>query len=612
MYVVDFNLEDCIKHCFQKLDASFNHERSFHIILGLATIKWINVNEDYQMIRRNLHRANDRNAFLLRDQLMSCEEKNEEITRLLLDILKDVLLYEDRAANESIQDVWWMMENLGLDELNEVKAFINKISFFYQEQYDSEAIPESVRAFLAGLTELKELNSFAVLGAGLSYFAVELYEQAKLSQLDNRFFYYGEELNVTNCLISKLLMKVNEISNFEIVNRGTFSERGREGEKQFDLVISDIPQIMFEDRQLEGDPRFKYGIPSRNSADWAFCQDVIYHMNSTGKGIVIGTKGTLVRSQDAEIREKILRSDLIECVITLPMKLYGKANVGTEIVIFNKCKVEERKNRVLFMNASECGYRYKRNQYGISEEGMEKIHTYYKFWIEEEGFSKFVGLEKIEELNFALNPVEYLEVGVLENSFGESIPLGKIAQISRGVQSKKDDISKINEENTHYFINIKDIEKGKIYYDDNSMVMCKREEWIGKYDIQPDDIIITSKGSSVKVAIVEGANPPAFISSNLTRIRVDSDKYNAYVLYEFFQSEVGIKMIKGIQTGTTITLLNNAKLQKLKVPLYDLAVMNEVGAKLEENKKEYEKSIKLAEKKFRENRKRLLGKLALN
>lgn len=84
----------------------------------------------------------------------------------------------------------------------------------------------------------------------------------------------------------------------------------------------------------------------------------------------------------------------------------------------------------------------------------------------------------------------------------------------------------------------------------------------------------------------------SIISSNLTRIRVKPWKYNPYILLEFLQSDIGKGMLKSLQTGTTITLVNNKQLSRLEVPMYSQHIMDEIGQQLKTNHKTYQKQIK--------------------
>lgn len=107
-----------------------------------------------------------------------------------------------------------------------------------------------------------------------------------------------------------------------------------------------------------------------------------------------------------------------------------------------------------------------------------------------------------------------------------------------------------------------------IDYDEEARIAYKKQDWLEKFAIRPMDILITSKGSMIKFAIVENPFHEAFISGNLSIIRVDPKRYNAFVLYEFLQSDTGCRMVDAMQTGTTIKLINPSKLEQLVIPVF--------------------------------------------
>lgn len=607
--------EEYIRYCFDELKGSFTQEQSFHITLGVSALRWINMNNYYSSSNLMFSRNYDGycNMDNLQAELNHFESQFSEFDGILTGLLSKTLIFEAKSAEEKLRSVFQIVNNINFPSDEEIRIFINNLTSIGIAMCGFNETPVGIKKLIIDLVDFKLVRSFADYCCGTSGIAVEIFEHLKASQMDKELFYHGEEINVTSYLISKLLMIINGVNNYEIINRDVFTHPIDGMESKFDLVISDIPQVMIGAEGVHWkDPRFKYGVPTRSSADWAFSQIVLHHLRDDGKGIVIGTKGTLVRSNDVNIRKGILEDDLIDTVITLPANLYERTNIGTELIIFNKNKSKDRKNKILFINASECSYRLNRNQHTLSDEGIRKIGEYHKYGIEEEHFSKLVDLEKIREYNYTLNPIEYLDVDVLKNSFDHSVSLKDIAQITRGVQLLKEDLEQLSRDQTHYFLNVKDIENGRISYDEDTMLTYKKKDWLGKFDIKPNDIILTSKGSTVRVAIVEENYRPAFISGNLTKIRVNPAKYNAYVLYEFLQSDIGKRMIKGIQTGTTITLLNSSQLEKLKVPLFDINFMNEIGNQIKDNKSEYEESITAAERRFYKNKERLLESLRFN
>lgn len=597
--------ESIIFSYFDELRGTFTFEQYFHIVLGATTIRWINFNNKYGSSNQKISKfPYNYNSYMeLQEELNQFEHQFSEFYGILTGIMNKIFIYKDKSAEKKLQVIFQIINSLNFYSQDEIRKFINKLVSTGIVQCGFNETPESVKKIITGIMDFQKVTRFADYCAGASGVAIDIYEYLRDFEIHKHVFYYGEEINVTNYLISKLLMIVNEIDEYELVNKDVLECADSYSEGKFDFIISDIPQIIYSDRnQNSNDPRLKYGIPTKSSADWAFAQNLVYHLNDNGKGVLLGTKGTLVRSNEADIRKGILNDKLIECVITLPDNLYEKTGIGTEMIIFNKNKIDDRKNKVLFINASNYAYRLNKNQHAITNDGINKILECYMYGFEEESFSKFVDLEKIKEYNYTLNPKEYLDFDALKDLFDKSVSLKDVAEIIKGVQVSKEDLEELSKQPDYYLINIKDIDNGKINYDETSMLTYKKKDWIGKFDIKPNDIILTSKGSTVKIAIVGDDFKTAFISSNLTIIRVNPTKYNAYVLYEFLQSEVGARMIEGIQTGTTIKLLNNAQLGKIELPLYDINFMNEIGEEIKRNKSEYEKSLEEVKIRFQNNR----------
>ncbi|MBU9723091.1 MULTISPECIES: N-6 DNA methylase [Bacillaceae] len=618
MYGWNKEYEAIIESCFGELRGTFSQEQSFYIILGVSSITWVNLNDKYNTSnlkhKRYLHEYGS--FMFLQDELKQFEYEFPEFKGILTGMMDKVLIYKDKSENKKLRHIFQIVESANFSTDEEVRMFINQITSYRPAMFGFNQTPDSVKEIIVGLMDFGKVRTFADYCSGMSGVAIHIFERmAKTGRdrMNRELHYYGEEMNVTNFLISKLLMIVNGIDNYEIVNKDALSDESSERDLKFDFIVSDFPQVVHYDMGYRyNDPRLKYGIPTRSSADWAFCQIVLHHLKENGKGVVIGTMGTLVRSNEAHIRKGIVEDDLIESIITLPTNLYEKSGIGTEIIIFNTNKDRARRNKVLFINASDYSYRINKNQHAVSPEGINKILEYYHHGIEEDHFSKFVDIEKIREYNYTLNPKEYLDFDVLKSTFEHSVKLKNIAEITRGVQVSKSDMEMLSAHPTHYFLNVKDIDNGRIYYDETAKLTNKKADWLGKFDIKPNDIILTSKGSTVRVAIVEEHSRPAFISSNLTRIRVDPRKYNPYVLYEFLQSEIGVKMLEGIQTGTTIKLLNTSQLERLQVPLFDIEFMDDIGNDIRRNKFDYEKVIEEAIMRFEHQREELTSKLRLS
>ena len=179
-----------------------------------------------------------------------------------------------------------------------------------------------------------------------------------------------------------------------------------------------------------------------------------------------------------------------------------------------------------------------------------------------------------------------------------------MAEIVRGAQLSKYEEEILSQYPTHYWLNIRNIGNGKIMPDESARIAPKSEKWAEKFSLQEDDIIITSKGTELKICMVPPDFPPAFLCGNLTRIRADKTKIHPYVLYEFLNSQEGRISLESIQTGTTIKVLNNTNLMKMTVPMYEKGM--ETGEKLKEIYIQYQKEKARIAEEFENGRKNML------
>ncbi|MBE7720657.1 MAG: hypothetical protein E7243_14230 [Lacrimispora celerecrescens] len=599
-----------INLCYKELDPYFSYDQSFEIIAVMLTIAWIKDNKNYCDSTFLIERC-DEKGFVdnLTKALIKFEKEHGEFQDALTELINNAINYPDININKILRNIYELISEMHLDK-HMVKSVFQLILSSEAEFNRSNDTPDSVIELIYRLVDIDKVRDMAVYCCGCSKIAITFSENIRKTSSKQLPYYHGEEIVLSSTLVSKLLMIIFELRNSNIVNRDVLlPEENLKNGSEYDLVISDMPQSSYsEENSFNHDFRLKYGKPVKNSAEWAFGQNVIYNMNSNGIGILIGTKGALVRGSESEIRKNIINDDLIECIITLPNSLYEKSNLGSEIIILNKNKSHERRDKILFINASQNSIKINRMQYAIPMESIDEIAKAYKEGIEKKHFSMFVDIGKIKDFGYRINPIEYLDFDAVKKSFLDTVLLKDIAEVKRGLNVKNEDVCKDNSEG-YLCLNIKEIENGRVNYDSAVTFQHVKREWVGRYDIKPNDILVTSKGWSLKFAIVENEFKPSLISSNLTIIRVDQKKYNPYVLFEFFQSEIGMKMINGIHTGTTVKILNNSQLQNFEIPTFGIDEMNRLGEKIKNNRMEYIKSINEAKTKFEENKKSYVEKM---
>jgi len=137
---------------------------------------------------------------------------------------------------------------------------------------------------------------------------------------------YGQEKNLATSAIARMNLFLHGAKDFKILQGDTLRSPKflRAGKIQtFDCVIANPPFGLdkWGSEQFSSDPfgRNIWGSPTDSSADFAWLQHMIKSMNEkTGRCAVILPQGVLFqKGKEAEMRTKMVETDMIECVISL-------------------------------------------------------------------------------------------------------------------------------------------------------------------------------------------------------------------------------------------------------------------------------------------------------
>jgi type I restriction enzyme M protein len=242
--------------------------------------------------------------------------------------------------------------------------------------------PKEVAFLMAEIVEPQPGNhicDWAAGSGGLLLQCRNYVERHHGKQQAERLFFYMQESNPSTANISRINMYLHGLRSF---NQASASDSlrapyFREGQtrrlRQFDRVVMNPPFSLDSwgyDDFAGGDPydRLTFGVPPRDNGDYAWLQQVVKSLKPTGRAIVVMSQGVLFRGQpeqteeedgrnqkaDAEyvIRESFIKADLVECVIVLPSKLFYGNSVPGCLVVLNKHKAPEHKDKILLIWAS--------------------------------------------------------------------------------------------------------------------------------------------------------------------------------------------------------------------------------------------------------------------
>ena len=239
---------------------------------------------------------------------------------------------------------------------------------------------------------------------------------------------YGQESNHTTWKLSAMNMAIRGID----VNLGkkpadTF-RNNQHPDLKADFVMANPPFNMDDwgGGQLTNDRRWKYGMPPKTNANFAWLQHIIHHLSSKGYAGVVLANGSMSSNTNNEgvIRKNLLEADIVDCMIALPGQLFFNTQIPACIWIMSKNKSgkdgrRNRKNEVLFIDARNMGSMINRTQKAFSDEDISKFAGIYHSWCNKDkgysdqaGLCKSVTLEEIKSHDYVLTPGRY--VGVAE------------------------------------------------------------------------------------------------------------------------------------------------------------------------------------------------------
>lgn len=236
---------------------------------------------------------------------------------------------------------------------------------------------------------------------------------------------YGQEKNPTTWKLAKMNLAIRSIDgNLGKFAADTFTEDLHKDLKA-DFIMANPPFNLSDwgQEKLLNDYRWKYGIPPKSNANYAWIEHMVSKLSQDGKAAIILANGSLsVGSQEAEIRKKLIEDDLVDCIISMPTKLFYTVKVPCSIWILN-CK-KKQKGCTLFINALELGYMVPGTDLReLSEDDVMKIaNTYHAYVNDEEyedvaGFYKKALLDDIKANDYVLTPGRYVGIKEPEDDY---------------------------------------------------------------------------------------------------------------------------------------------------------------------------------------------------
>jgi type I restriction system adenine methylase HsdM len=262
---------------------------------------------------------------------------------------------------------------------------------------------------------------------------------------------YGQELNYGTSAIARMNLFLHGVTDVHIAHGDTLARpaflNAKGGPQAFDVVLANPPYSIkaWNRDAFAKDPygRNLWGVPPQGRADYAFFQHIAKSLDpKTGRAAILFPHGVLFRREEAALRQRLVESNLLECVLGLGAGLFYNSPMEAVVVILRSSKLAERDHKVLFVNAVNEVTR-KQAQSFLREDHQASIVGAYRRFADVDGFAAVAAREQIAANAYSLAIPLYVTGARVTDSSGEVDVAGAVAQWRTAAAEADDALTKI-------------------------------------------------------------------------------------------------------------------------------------------------------------------------
>ncbi|HPL68371.1 MAG TPA: class I SAM-dependent DNA methyltransferase [Smithellaceae bacterium] len=234
---------------------------------------------------------------------------------------------------------------------------------------------------------------------------------------------YGQELNYTTWRLSRMNLAIRGIDG-QIAHGDTF-HNDRFPDLKADFILANPPFNVSDwgGERLKEDKRWKFGVPPKGNANFAWVQHMVHHLAPSGIAGFVLANGSMSSNQSGEgdIRKNIIEADLVDCMIAMPGQLFYSTQIPVCLWFLARDrknhKFRDRRGEVLFIDARKMGSMVDRTHRELDQDDIARIAGTYHAWRGEKdageyedtpGFCKSASLDEIRKHGHVLTPGRYV------------------------------------------------------------------------------------------------------------------------------------------------------------------------------------------------------------
>ncbi|PKM79444.1 MAG: restriction endonuclease, partial [Firmicutes bacterium HGW-Firmicutes-13] len=438
------------------------------------------------------------------------------------------------------------------------------VKLFQNDRFGHIFSPAYLTEYVGSLIDNKRAQSILITEAekslsGLKSF-VEKHQSSSIT------------FTTSNVLMFMLLqLGFDKYENVSILNQSIYQELL--SDEQFDFIYS-LPNFGGKVESINN--KFMSSSP-----DVVATQNLLGHLSERGTlVIVLPAKIAFASGSEAKLRENIMTRYQLNGIYGLPEGTFKPyAAVKTYML---KISAEKKKN----VSVGYLGYD---NDLYINK---EKVVSNEDFAAHEDWRIELMLADDDENIR------RY------KTSNLAKVKLHEVAEVFRGKSILKKDVKpgKI------LVLNISNITDAGIDYS-NMDNIDEEERKIKRYELIDGDMVLSCRGSAIKAGIFQKQKNIVIASANVMVIRPNNQRVLSDYLKIFFESPVGMALIKSFQRGTTIVNINHTDIMEMEIPILSFEEQKELIAHYKAESALYQETISRAKERYLREKEKIYEKL---
>ncbi len=252
---------------------------------------------------------------------------------------------------------------------------------------------------------------------------------------------YGVERVAETIKLCKMNLAVHGQEG-DIRQASSYYEDPHKALNKFHYVMANPPFNVdrVDMERIKDDPRFPYGMPRVDNANYIWIQLFLSSLNKNGRaGFVMANSAADARASELEIRKQIIQSGVVDVMISISSNFFYTVTLPCTLWFFDKPKQKtDRQDRVLFIDARNIYQQVRKAHRDFTplhieflgniarlyrEESPENLNNNTELldtnfpngeYVDVPGLCKVATIDEIEAQGWSLNPGRYVGVAAQE------------------------------------------------------------------------------------------------------------------------------------------------------------------------------------------------------